>query len=281
MEAKLDLKLIFVGILVHIVIFYSIFDVYFKSPIVHGAQPIEMPMMSAKANRLVLFVADGLRADTFFDLIDRDESLYLARKKRATEAHFAISNTQVPTESRPGHVAMIAGFYEDLSAVAKGWKENPVEFDSLFNRSRYTWTWGSPDILNMFQKASPTNVFARTYDSSIEDFASENATVLDYWVLHHFKKFLYHSEVNLTETRMLNEDRVVFFFHLLGIDTHGHSKKPHSMYAIESLDFYVFIHLNQLNQLIFIFYDVLYEFFYLLLLLLLFQKVNTFQMSSM
>lgn len=29
---------------------------------------------------------------------------------------------------------------------------------------------------------------------------------------------------------MIKEDGVVFFFHLLGIDTHGHSKKPHSMY---------------------------------------------------
>ncbi len=75
---KLDLTLIIIGLAIHLINFYSIFDVYFISPLTHGMNSIEkLSTKESPAKRLVLIVADGLRSDSFFNLIDNDKSLFL------------------------------------------------------------------------------------------------------------------------------------------------------------------------------------------------------------
>ncbi|XP_040288129.1 GPI ethanolamine phosphate transferase 1 [Bufo bufo] len=218
-----------VGLIIHLIFFASIFDIYFTSPLVHGMTP-QHTRLPPPAKRLVLFVADGLRADTFFELDEHGlpRAPYL-RNIIQTKGSWGVSHTRVPTESRPGHVALIAGFYEDVSAIAKGWKENPVEFDSVFNESTYTWSWGSPDILPMFAKgASGDHVFTHCYLAESEDFASEDAAKLDAWVFDHVKSFFRSAQSNQTLLHKLNDDKVVFFLHLLGLDTNGHAHRPGS-----------------------------------------------------
>ena len=134
---------------------------------------------------------------------------------------------------------MIAGLYEDVSAVATGWKLNPVNFDSVFNRSRHTWSWGSPDILEMFETgADPGRVDAYMYGSELEDF-SKDALHLDYWVFDHVKDFFAEAATNPALNKAVREDKVVFFLHLLGIDTTGHGYRPYSpeyLYNIKVVD---------------------------------------------
>ena len=69
----MDLSLVIIGFLVHLVLFASIFDIYFTSPLVHGMTPYSMPH-EPPAKRLVLFVGDGLRADKFYELTDEKKS---------------------------------------------------------------------------------------------------------------------------------------------------------------------------------------------------------------
>ncbi|XP_075441993.1 GPI ethanolamine phosphate transferase 1 isoform X2 [Ascaphus truei] len=218
-----------VGLLVHLVFFASIFDIYFTSPLIHGMTP-QRTLLPPPAKRLVLFVADGLRADTFFELDENGISRapYL-RHIIQTMGSWGVSHTRVPTESRPGHVALIAGFYEDVSAIAKGWKENPVDFDSVFNESIYTWSWGSPDILPMFAKgASGDHISTHCYSAESEDFAAVDATRLDTWVFDQVKIFFDSARSNQTLLNKLNEEKIVFFLHLLGLDTNGHAHRPGS-----------------------------------------------------
>uniref|UniRef100_UPI00398F4EE0 GPI ethanolamine phosphate transferase 1 isoform X2 n=1 Tax=Pristiophorus japonicus TaxID=55135 RepID=UPI00398F4EE0 len=218
-----------IGLLVHLVFFASIFDIYFTSPLVHGTTP-HRAALPPPAKRLVLFVADGLRADTFFEL-DRDGQTRSPFLRSVVEhsGSWGVSHTRVPTESRPGHVALIAGFYEDVSAVAKGWKENPVEFDSVFNESKYTWSWGSPDILPMFAKgASGDHVHTHMYPAEQEDFAAEDASKLDTWVFNEVKEFFEFAKSNETLANKMRADEVVYFLHLLGLDTNGHAHRPMS-----------------------------------------------------
>ena len=253
----------------HFVYIFSIFDIYFVSPVVSGMRlfQIDRPaQVKAPADRLVLFVGrfcppplpplqlftalllvrgilthtgDGLRADKAFqyhpepypesddDLVPRPLAPFL-RSRVLEHGTFGISHTRVPTESRPGHVALIAGLYEDVSAVTTGWKLNPVNFDSVFNRSRHTWSWGSPDILPMFEMgAVPGRVDTYMYEAEAEDFSTD-ATHLDYWVFDHVKELFAEAKTNATLNASLREDKVVFFLHLLGLDTTGHGFRPYS-----------------------------------------------------
>ncbi|KAH0836980.1 hypothetical protein AYO21_01716 [Fonsecaea monophora] len=230
-----------VAIVFHLVYLYSIFDIYFVSPIVHGMRSIPLQQDHAPSRRLILFVGDGLRADKAFqsfpdpsppepdnfDPTPRPLAPFL-RSRVLEHGTFGVSHTRVPTESRPGHVALIAGLYEDVSAVTTGWKLNPVDFDSVFNRSRHTWSWGSPDILPMFKEgAVPGRVDADHYAAEFEDY-SQDATALDTWVFDKVKDLFKSASTNATLDAMLREDKLVLFLHLLGLDTTGHSYRPYS-----------------------------------------------------
>uniref|UniRef100_A0ACD5YT79 Uncharacterized protein n=1 Tax=Avena sativa TaxID=4498 RepID=A0ACD5YT79_AVESA len=219
--------LVILGIVLHAVYMLSIFDIYFKSPIVHGMPPVPPRLSAPPAKRLVLLVADGLRADKFFEPDERGR--YRAPFLRGVieeKGRWGVSHARPPTESRPGHVAIIAGFYEDPSAVTKGWKANPVEFDSVFNQSRHTISYGSPDIVPIFCSSIPHSTWG-SYPHEYEDFATD-ASFLDHWSFDQFEGLLNRSLHDVKLRQLLLQDKLVIFLHLLGCDSNGHAHRPYS-----------------------------------------------------
>jgi phosphatidylinositol glycan class N len=204
------------AVLLHLVFLASVFDIYFISPVLQVSQS-HSAGFDAPARRLVLFVADGLRAETFYN--DPKTSAPFLREIMEKHGSWGISHTRVPTESRPGHVAIIAGMYEDPSAITRGWKENPVDFDTVFNQSNWVWSWGSPDILPMFAKGvTDSRMAANMYSSDLEDFfGAEDLNKLDFWVFDHVKEFFQQARDSVDLQMKLREEKVVLFLHLLDL----------------------------------------------------------------
>ena len=216
------------ALLIHLIFVYATFDVHFQSPLVAGVERSTATLV-APAKRLVIFVADGARADaTFF----KGATPHL-QNKAATEGTWGVSHARAPTESRPGHVALLGGFYEDPSAITKGWSANPVEFDHLLNQSTNAWAWGAPSVVPLFGDGIH-RVRQFCYDEALEDFASANDHgALDEWV---FERVVDHlRDANETESDALHAEGNVFLLHLLGLDSSGHAHKPHSKEYFENL----------------------------------------------
>ena len=92
------------------------------------------------------------------------------------------------------------------------------------------------------------NVITFTYSSESEQFTGHDAFKLDEWVFERFERFIRAAPHNSTLSEMLQKRQLIFFFHLLGLDTNGHTNKPHSTYSIkpvsvDCVNLYTFVYL--------------------------------------
>ncbi|CAH8502081.1 unnamed protein product [Schistosoma guineensis] len=238
-------------IVVNLVQFYSIFDIYYTSPLTNGMNVIPLNI-SAPTTHVIFMVSDGLRADKIFSQ-DMKYTPFL-RDILLHRGLWGVSHTRVPTESRPAHVAMLGGFNEDVASITKGWKMNPVEFDSVLNRSFLAWIWGYKEVVMSFVPPSTNHVKATPCPDELSDLAKTNPTEIDRWVVNQFLDFVDYSGDffdNLNATSSDHRQGRMIFLHLDAADMVGHSFKPDSHeYAevLRNLDNVVFQVYHKLTE---------------------------------
>ncbi|KAH8252751.1 hypothetical protein KR032_001651 [Drosophila birchii] len=221
------------ALVVHVLLLGSIFVIYFRSPVIKGLTPQKRLLdykLEAPAKRLVLIVTDGLRADSFFE----DNCRYVPHLREIfmREGLVGVSRTRMPTETRPGHIALLAGLYEDPSAVLRGWKKNPVDFDTVLNRSSHIYAWGASDIIGIFEHLANLNTLHfQSYTNDLDFSPGYESYEQDEWV---FKRVQWLLQSKGEKLR--NSSSLVFFLHLLGLDTVGHVHKPGSPQFRRNLD---------------------------------------------
>jgi len=216
------------GIAAHLLYLASVFHIYFKSPILNGIK--ETPALSYHpSSRVVFIVADGLQAEKAFHHKYGKYTPYL-RSVIQSKGVWGVSHTRVPTESRVGHVSIFAGTYEDVSAITNGWKDNPVDFDHVFNKASDAHCWGSPDIVGLFDRNTSSSIHTYSYDKNIIDFADKNPSKVDQWVFDKTKQYFHNKQ-----KKRPFSTQVIYFMHLLGIDTNGHTNKPDSNAYLENI----------------------------------------------
>jgi phosphatidylinositol glycan class N len=98
-----------------------------------------------------------------------------------------------------------------------------------------TWSYAPED--EDFTKGRMVRVII---SMAIDSRPLVDATALDVWVLDQLKTLLRNATVDATLDSQLRSEKVVFFLHLLGLDTTGHSYRPHSKVR-PSFDFMIYV----------------------------------------
>ncbi|KAG3226960.1 hypothetical protein PC129_g2468 [Phytophthora cactorum] len=235
-------RLLLLGVAFHALCIISIFDIYFQSTVessIHSANYTSSP----PAKRVIIFTFDGCRVDKLFKVvagyadqhdlnpdsttnttkISSDSRVPFLGDVMRNRGSWGVSHNHAPTESRPCHVALTAGMYEDPHAVSNSWKRHPVPFDSVFNQSNNAFIFGNKDVAPILAAHAPQAV-EKHYSAREEvEMAREDTTLLDVWAYRRVKElFAKGTEAKDPELySKLHDEKLVIYCHFLGTDLTG------------------------------------------------------------
>lgn len=183
--------------------------IHFTSPLIEKLNPESLIKLEESFSEVVVFITiDGL----LWDSIKMDTTPFLFSQITQGARH-GYTFVKAPTESRPCHIALLAGFYEDPSSLWRLWRENgKPEFDSVFSYSN-SLAVGGPDVVPFFTKGASDTY--RTVTFPLDWYKSKtDVRELDTFVLNELKSSY--------------KDEPLVFCHLATVDTAGHRFGSHS-----------------------------------------------------
>lgn len=139
------------AILVQLLLLVCMLRLYFQPGELEHPEPQKsLPELGLQppAERLVLFLVEGLRAETFFG--SNFQQLSHLRELLSKHGLVGVSRTTVPTLTRTGKVALLGGFFDAPSWVSD------EGYDTIYNR-----TFADPNTVVLNFSGHPREVFKR------------------------------------------------------------------------------------------------------------------------
>lgn len=122
--------------------------------------------------------------------------------------------TDTPTESRPAHVAVLAGTDEDPTSLYNGWKDNGKRPDNVLRRAPFAAAIGAPDVVGFF---GGRGVYVESFAPQMYGRAGD-VSELDEWTRDTLRQLAKKSGFKAQAEGVGS----VLFLHLAGVDTAGH-----------------------------------------------------------
>jgi phosphatidylinositol glycan class N len=210
-------EIIIKGIIFHLIFGYSMFAIYFKFSINYGMTPhsSELSEDEIPAKRVAIIITDGVRADLLYEVISIGETPFL-QNIIESKGIYGISHTKAPTETNHCITALFSGHFDDGSITLKRLVNKSIILDSVFNQSRFSLGFGK-EICNL---TIGEDLECIPYNK--KNYKRRKYELGDYDLLNLNHNFFLNASKNKTLKNKLNQNKIIFVYHMDFTDAIGH-----------------------------------------------------------
>jgi GPI ethanolamine phosphate transferase 1 len=186
------------------------------------------PLSSPPAKRVILFISDGTKADSVFGL-DKNNLPYAPFLRSIVEERgsFGVSLTSPPTESKICVSNIVTGHFFDLTDLLNMFFYDEMIDDHILNESKYSWSFGQPEIVNLF-KATKGDIHRITITPDDISIQQNESCLQNFRVFDQLEEFFKKAKDDKVLDQKLRSDKVIIMVHLICVDLIGHIFKPFS-----------------------------------------------------